>query len=91
VIAAFAPPQMPIWIDFGDQVYGLPDLESRGFKVGPDRHGPAFDPDTGERIVSADGIATARSFSRSAFPRWRMHRSWRLASASTRTRRAATS
>jgi glycine/D-amino acid oxidase-like deaminating enzyme len=64
----FAPPQMPIWIDFGDQSYGLPDLESRGFKVGPDRHGPAFDPDTGERIVSADGIATARKFLAQRFP-----------------------
>ena len=64
----FAPPQMPIWIDFGDQVYGLPDLESRGFKVGPDRHGPAFDPDTGERIVSAEGLATARKFLAQRFP-----------------------
>lgn len=64
----FAPPQMPIWIDFGDQVYGMPDLENRGFKVGPDRHGPAFDPDTGERIVSAEGLATARKFLAQRFP-----------------------
>jgi len=64
----FAPPQMPTWIDFGDQVYGLPDLESRGFKVGPDRHGPAFDPDTGERIISAEGLATARQFLAQRFP-----------------------
>jgi monomeric sarcosine oxidase len=64
----FAPPQMPIWIDFGEQVYGLPDLESRGFKVGPDRHGAAFDPDTGERIVSVEGLATARKFLAQRFP-----------------------
>ena len=64
----FAPPQMPTWIDFGDQVYGMPDLESRGFKVGPDRHGPAFDPDTGERVVSAEGLATARKFLAERFP-----------------------
>jgi monomeric sarcosine oxidase len=64
----FSPPQMPIWIDFGDQVYGLPDLEGRGFKVGPDRHGPAFDPDTGERIVSAEGLAAARKFLAQRFP-----------------------
>ena len=64
----FASPQMPIWIDFGDQVYGLPDLESRGFKVGPDRHGPAFDPDRGERIVSAEALATARQFLAQRFP-----------------------
>ncbi|HEV8096789.1 MAG TPA: FAD-dependent oxidoreductase, partial [Burkholderiales bacterium] len=64
----FAPPQMPTWIDFGDQVYGMPDLENRGFKVGPDRHGPALDPDTGERIVSAAGLATARRFLAQRFP-----------------------
>lgn len=64
----FTAPQMPTWIDFGDQVYGVPDLESRGFKVGPDRHGPAFDPDTGERIVSAEGLATARKFLAQRFP-----------------------
>ena len=64
----FASPQMPIWIDFGDQVYGLPDLESRGFKVGPDRHGPAFDPDNGDRIVSAEGLAATRKFLAQRFP-----------------------
>lgn len=64
----FAPPQMPTWIDFGDQVYGMPDLENRGFKVGPDRHGPAFDPDTGERVVTAEGLATARKFLAQRFP-----------------------
>src|SRR5207247_8779656 len=41
---AYAPPRMPAWIDFGDEVYGLPDLEGRGFKVAPARHGPAFAP-----------------------------------------------
>ena len=64
----FTPPQMPIWIDFADQIYGLPDLESRGFKVGPDRHGPAFDPDTGERIVDAEAIAAARKLLAQRFP-----------------------
>jgi len=64
----FAPPEMPTWIDFGDQVYGMPDLENRGFKVGPDRHGPAFDPDTGERVVTAEGLAAARRFLAQRFP-----------------------
>ena len=64
----FAPPAMPIWIDFGDQVYGVPDLENRGFKVGPDRHGPAFDPDSGERIVTAEGITAVRRFLTQRFP-----------------------
>ena len=64
----FAPPAMPVCIDFGDQVYSVPDLENRGFKVGPDRHGPAFDPDSGERVVTAEGIAAARRFLAQRFP-----------------------
>jgi len=64
----FAPPAMPIWIDFGGEVYGIPDLENRGFKVGPDRHGPAIDPDSGERVVTAEGIAAARRFLAQRFP-----------------------
>ena len=38
---------MPAWIDFGAEIYGIPDIEARGFKVAPDRHGPPFDPDIG--------------------------------------------
>jgi monomeric sarcosine oxidase len=64
----FAPPQMPTWIDFGGEVYGVPDLESRGFKVGPDRHGPAFDPDAGERTVTREGLDIARAFLAERFP-----------------------
>jgi glycine/D-amino acid oxidase-like deaminating enzyme len=45
----FAPPGMPAWIDFGEEMYGIPDIESRGFKISHDRHGPAIDPDTGDR------------------------------------------
>ncbi len=56
----FAPPAMPTWVDFTGGVYGLPDLEGRGFKIGLDHHGPPFDPDTGERIVSDDALAVAR-------------------------------
>ncbi len=47
--ARFASPACPAWIDFGAGVYGLPDLDSRGFKAAFDRHGPPFDPDTGDR------------------------------------------
>jgi len=64
----FAPPRMPTWIDFGAEVYGLPDLEGRGFKVAPDRHGEAIDPDTDERLVSAEGMARIRAFLGRRFP-----------------------
>ena len=56
----FAPPAMPAWVDFAGGVYGLPDLEGRGFKIGLDHHGPPFDPDLGERLVSDDALQVAR-------------------------------
>jgi len=64
----FAPPRMPTWIDFGAEIYGLPDLETRGFKVAIDKHGPRFDPDTGERIVTAESTALVKSFVAERFP-----------------------
>ena len=30
----------------------MPDIESRGFKIALDRHGPRVDPDTQSRLVS---------------------------------------
>jgi glycine/D-amino acid oxidase-like deaminating enzyme len=64
----FAPPEMPVWIDFSTDrgEYVLPDLENRGVKVGFDRHGPAFDPDTGERVVQ--NTAEVRAFVTERFP-----------------------
>ena len=48
--------------------YGIPDLENRGFKVAPDRHGPAFDPDRGDRTITREGIAAMRDFLARRFP-----------------------
>jgi glycine/D-amino acid oxidase-like deaminating enzyme len=64
----FAPPRMPTWIDFGAEIYGLPDLEHRGFKVAPDRHGGPIDPDTDERMVGAESVARVRAFLARRFP-----------------------
>ena len=64
----FAPPKMPTWIDFGAEIYGLPDLETKGFKVAIDKHGPRFDPDSGERIVTAESTAIAKAFVAERFP-----------------------
>jgi sarcosine oxidase len=66
--ARFAPPAMPTWVDFAEEIYGIPDIESKGFKVAPDRHGPPFDPDTGERRVTSEGIAAAREYVARRFP-----------------------
>ncbi len=64
----FAPPAMPAWIDFGDQMYGIPDLEDRGFKVAPDRHGPALDPDRDDRAVTQEEIVGVREILARRFP-----------------------
>ena len=66
----FAPPEFPAWIDFTDPrgPYGVPDLESRGFKIALDRHGDTFDPDTGDRRASASGLDEMRAFLAERFP-----------------------
>ncbi|HEY7304469.1 MAG TPA: FAD-dependent oxidoreductase [Bryobacteraceae bacterium] len=66
----FAPPRMPVWIDFDDNrgMYGFPDLETRGFKIAFDQHGPAFDPDSGNRIISRERIVAARAYAAERFP-----------------------
>ena len=57
----FAPPLLPVWMDFTKLVYSLPDLEQRGLKIAIDQHGPLFDPDTGERQITTEGLAAARA------------------------------
>lgn len=64
----FAAAQMPTWMDFDRDWYGLPDIEARGFKLACDVHGPAIDPDHAERVPGAAGIAAAREFVATRFP-----------------------
>ncbi len=40
----------------------MPDIEGRGVKVAVDRHGETFDPDTGDRVASAEGLAEVRRY-----------------------------
>jgi sarcosine oxidase len=54
--------RLPAWIDFNDLVYGIPNVDGRGFKIAIDAHGPEFDPDTGERVVSAAGLTAVREY-----------------------------
>jgi len=58
----FGPERMPAWIDFSNLVYGIPNLENRGFKVAIDAHGPHFDPDTGDRLVSPESLTAIRVY-----------------------------
>jgi sarcosine oxidase len=64
----FAPPEMPVWLDFSNErrEYVLPDLENRGVKVGFDRYGPEFDPDSGDRVV--ESAEEVRAFVAERFP-----------------------
>jgi monomeric sarcosine oxidase len=66
----FRPSELPVWIDFSDVrgPYGFPDLEGRGFKLGFDRHGPPFDPDTGDRRLTSSGLEEAYRFLAERFP-----------------------
>jgi sarcosine oxidase len=59
---SFGPDMLPAWIDFNDLVYGLPNLDGRGFKLAIDAHGTEFDPDTGERVASEEGLTAARAY-----------------------------
>lgn len=58
----FAPPTMPTWVHFAQEVYGIPNLEYRGLKIGVDRHGETFDPDSGSRQVSAENLASVKDY-----------------------------
>ena len=56
----FRADRMPAWIDFPAGIYGTPDIDGRGVKVGIDEHGPAFDPDAGDRVADAASVERAR-------------------------------
>jgi len=65
---------LPVWADHGDRfIYGIPGNrisgdQGRGFKIADDTRGPEFDPTSGERVVSEDGLAAARHYLAYRFP-----------------------
>jgi monomeric sarcosine oxidase len=65
----FSEKKLPVWADHRDRfIYGIPASEGRGFKVADDTHGPEFDPTTGERTVSAEGLRAIREYVGFRFP-----------------------
>lgn len=62
------PPHMPCWIDSTASIYGIPDIEERGFKLAFDVHGPEVDPDTQTRSVSTAFVEAARLYLAQRFP-----------------------
>jgi sarcosine oxidase len=57
----FTPALLPIWYRLSDEFYGFPDFDGRGVKIASDRHGPPQDPDTAERMPSAEALGEARA------------------------------
>lgn len=49
-------------MDINELIYCLPNLDNRGFKIAIDKHGPQFDPDTGDRIVNPESINAVRAY-----------------------------
>ncbi len=66
----FGPDALPGWADYngGDLYYGFPDLEGRGFKIARDTHGATFDPETGDRTMTATGARVLEDFAARRFP-----------------------
>ena len=64
----FSPPAMPAWIIKAEDSYGMPDLESRGFKAALTVHDTRVDPDTQSRVVESEAIAEMRAFIARRFP-----------------------
>src|SRR5262249_32720820 len=59
----------PVWVDYRDRViYGIPGNANRGFKVADDTSGPVFNPTSGVRDATPEGIAAARAFLAERFP-----------------------
>ena len=64
----FKPPKLPVWVDFNDLIYALPNLDARGFKIAIDAHGPEFDPDHGQRTVSEASTRAIREYLKRRMP-----------------------
>lgn len=76
VVVYFGPPagddrfsvsRLPVWIT-RPGIYGTPDVEGRGLKVGLDEHGPAMDPDADDRLADPASVAVARRWVASHLP-----------------------
>ena len=58
----FTARSMPAWIDFPSGIYGTPDIDGRGVKVGIDAHGGPIDPDADDRLLDPASLTRAREW-----------------------------
>jgi len=61
-------PNVPAWVDYDAGIYGVGDVDGRGFKVAPDAHGPHFDPDLDDRVSSTQKERESREYLARRFP-----------------------
>jgi monomeric sarcosine oxidase len=66
-VRGFSDLNFPAWLDQRHLIYGIPDIENRGFKIASDQHGSSADPDTLER-VAGETLGLVRDYLRSRFP-----------------------
>lgn len=65
----FSDQHLPVWGDHrGHFFYGIPGRGDRGFKIADDTRGPAFDPTSGERVVSPETLKSTREYLAFRFP-----------------------
>jgi glycine/D-amino acid oxidase-like deaminating enzyme len=65
----FLESRLPAWIEGNERfMYGIPSNLHRGFKVADDARGPEFDPTSGDRMPSAEGVRNAHDYLRRRFP-----------------------
>lgn len=57
----------PAWLDQRSLIYGIPDVEGRGFKIASDQHGGTVDPDTVNRLAG-ETLEHVRTYLRLRFP-----------------------
>jgi sarcosine oxidase len=68
----FTDPHLPVWGDHNYRFfYGIPGSDHRGFKVADDTRGAAFDPTSGERVVSQATLKRVREYLAFRFPAMR--------------------
>ena len=58
----FIAAMLPAWIDFPSGIYGTPDIDGRGVKVGIDEHGGPIDPDRDDRVPDQVSLSRAREW-----------------------------
>jgi sarcosine oxidase len=65
----FTDAHLPVWGDHNYRFfYGIPGSDHRGFKVADDTRGPAFDPTSGERVVSQATLKRVSKYLAFRFP-----------------------